>query len=295
MVFSPLANMKRRIPDLGRSTPRLDRISGFGCHHNAGVNAFGQATDRSREVSANYWITNEGDILPHIPEERRAFTSGAVGYPAGALADHRNITLEISNSPEGARSGSWAISSAAEAAVIALFADVYRRYNLGPIVRSATRGIGVHNDWVPTVCPGPYFLANLPSYIARANQLLSGSGTTVHPDEDDYFTEEDGDMKPTVIMRADGKPEWTRGHPNIGRDLKPGASRISGKVTVFFGYEVTASPTIGKAWSRMHSNGSGAPLQTLKRSDYISVQKEFLRLARYFKNVDDRVQNVRGK
>ena len=194
MSFSALANLSRRIPDGGRSSPRTQAVTGFGLHHNAGVDAYGQASAPGREVSANYWITNAGVILPNIDESRRAFTSGAAGYPAGAAADHRNITVEISNSPEGVREGTWAISPAAEAALVALIADVYRRHNLGPVTRSTNRGIGVHQDWVPTQCPGPHIMQHLGSYIQRAETLRTQSGaqSTTSPEEDEDMAKNSG-------------------------------------------------------------------------------------------------------
>lgn len=174
MGFSPLAALSRRIPDIGRSSPRQSQITGFTIHHNGGVDAYGQATAPGREVSANYWITNAGAILPNVDESRRAWTSGAPGYPAGAAADHRNITVEVSNSPEGVRTGTWAISDAAARALIALIADVHQRYRLGPVRRGADRGVGVHQDWVPTACPGPYIMRNLGGWIAEAEKIRAG-------------------------------------------------------------------------------------------------------------------------
>lgn len=171
MGFSKLANMRRRIPEGGRSNPRLSRISGVGIHHNAGVDAYGEATNPRRQVSANYWITNAGTIIPNIDENRRAWTSGMLGYPAGANADHRNITVEVSNSPEGVRTGSWAISAAALEALTKLIADVYKRHGLGKVKRGSRKGVGVHRDWVPTACPGPYIMKKLPSIIKAANEL----------------------------------------------------------------------------------------------------------------------------
>lgn len=182
MGFSPLADMSRRIPDLGRSSPRLASVSGVGNHHNAGVNSFTEATNPRREVSANYWITNEGVILPHIDETRRAWTSGNAAYPAGAAADHRNITIEVSNSPEGVRNGTWAISAAALKALIMLIGDIYKRHGLGKVTRGAGRGVGVHQDWVPTSCPGPYIMANLGTIITEAEKYrVSGGAPTVKP------------------------------------------------------------------------------------------------------------------
>ena len=171
MAFSPLANMSRRIPDGGRSWQRDRPISGIGLHHNAGVDAYGEASRLGREVSANYWITNAGEIIPNIDESRRAFTSGHPSYPAGAAADMRNITIEISNSPAGVVSKSWAISDAARSALVRLIADIYQRYDLGTVKRGAAAGVGVHSDWVPTECPGDYIRDQLPSIIREANQL----------------------------------------------------------------------------------------------------------------------------
>lgn len=177
MVFSPLANASRRIPDVGRSSPRTAAVSGFLIHHNAGLDAFGQATAAGREVSANYWILNDGTILPNVDEQRRAFTSGAVGYPGGAEADHRCITVEVSNSPEGVRSGSWAISAAAQAALEQLIGDVFRRYDLGPVKRGTYGGVAVHRDFVPTECPGGYIMDRLPGIIRNAEAARTGAST----------------------------------------------------------------------------------------------------------------------
>lgn len=175
MGFSPLANMSRRIPDGGRRNPRQSAITGIGIHHNAGIDAYGQASNPNREVSANYWIANDGTIIPNVDEVYRAWTSGASGYPAGAAADHRNITIEVSNS---GGAPNWPISAAAQSSLIALIADIYKRHGLGTPTRGANRGIGVHQDWVPTACPGPHIMNNLSSIIAAA---AKGGGSAPAP------------------------------------------------------------------------------------------------------------------
>lgn len=178
MTFSPLADMSRRIPDVGRSSERLGKVSGVLVHHNAGVNAYGQATAAGREVSAHYWITNEGDLLPNIDEDRRAWTSGHPAYPAGALADHRFITVEVSNSATG---GNWPISTKAEDMLARLIGDVHRRYKLGTVKRGTQSGVAVHRDFVGTECPGEYVMANLDRIVRKAEQYRvggAGSGTT---------------------------------------------------------------------------------------------------------------------
>lgn len=179
MGFSPLADMSRRIPDVGRSSPRQAKVIGFTVHHQAGVDMFSMATAPGYEVAAQYWITNNGVTIPNIDEDRRAWTTGAAGYPAGAESDHRNITVEVSNSPEGVRTGSWAISAAAEAALSALIGDVFKRYKLGPVKRGTVGGVAVHQDFVPTQCPGPYIMGRLDSIISAAEtHRIGGEKTT---------------------------------------------------------------------------------------------------------------------
>lgn len=170
MGFSPLADMSKRVPDVGRSTPRMYKISGVGWHYQYGKNSHSEATNPAREVSANYWIDDDGTIRPNIDEERRAFTSGDPAYPAGALADHRNITVEVSC--VGERTDR--ISDAALDALARLTGDVYRRYKLGPVKRGADKGVGVHRDWVATACPGDYMMSKLPEIIRKAEQYRTG-------------------------------------------------------------------------------------------------------------------------
>lgn len=179
MAFSPLATMTRRIPDGGRSSIRQAALIGHVIHHNAGVDAYTEATNPAREVSANYWIINAGILLPNVDETRRAWTSGMPGYPAGAQADHRSLTWEISNTPAGVKNRTWEISTAAMDMWIAAAGETSARLGMGPIVRSAVKMVGVHKDYVNTSCPGPYVMAQLAHMIAEAEKerrrLLAGS------------------------------------------------------------------------------------------------------------------------
>lgn len=170
MSFSPLASMKLRIPEGGRSSPRNTAITGFGLHHNAGVNAYGEASNPRREVSANYWITDSGLLIPNIRETRRAWTSGMAGYPAGAAADRRNLTVEISNTAAGVRNRSWEVSDAALDMLTDFMGEAAARLNMGKIIRGKNRGVGVHKDWVPTSCPGPFIMNRLSWIIAEAEK-----------------------------------------------------------------------------------------------------------------------------
>lgn len=174
MTFSPLASMAHDIPAGHRYSNRTAPISGFTIHGQAGVDAHGEATNPNREVSAQYWITNGGIIMPNVDEEYRAWTTGAAGYPAGSESDHRNITVEVSNSPEGIRTGTYAISAEAWAALTSLIADVFKRYGLGPVRRGTVGGVAVHQDFVATACPGPYIMTHLGQIIAEAEGKRTG-------------------------------------------------------------------------------------------------------------------------
>lgn len=222
MGFSPLANMGLRIPDGGRSVARNTAVTGMGIHHNAGVDSYGEASNPNREVSANYWIANDGTIIPNVDETRRAFTSGHPSYPAGAQADHRNITVEVSNSPEGIRNGDWGISDAALRALVELIADVWRRHGLGTVTRGASRGLGVHSDWVRVECPGRYIMNNLGGIIAQANAINAGEPAAtpvIVPEEDDImaiYLEATGNSSPIDAGNPGTSRVWAGSNREIG-------------------------------------------------------------------------------
>ncbi len=209
MGFSPLADMSRRIPDGGRRNNRTSKIVGFTIHHNAGVNAYGEATNPNRQVSANYWITNDGVIIPNVDEIYRAWTTGHASYPEGAKSDHRNITVEVSNSPEGVKSKSWVISPEAERSLIALIADCAKRHGF-PIVRGTASGIAVHRDFVATECPGGYIMGRLESIIAAAKGTTPAPAPTPSPAPSRSIA----DMAAEVIAGKHGN-----GHENRRRSL----------------------------------------------------------------------------
>lgn len=174
MGFSPLANVFVRIPEGGRFNPRNKPVTGVMIHHNAGINAYGEATNPNREVSANYWVSNDGTLIPHIDESKRAWTSGGPN-PAGAAMDHESITFEVSNSAVG---GNWPISAAARRILIDTIADIFKRYNLGPVTRSRVR---IHSDVQSTACPGPSITGDLGNIIAEAEKKRRGSTLAPKP------------------------------------------------------------------------------------------------------------------
>lgn len=98
-------------------------------HHQAGTDSEAVAramTSGSRQVSANYIITNEGDIWGVVAEGRRAWTSGSTSDGGrGAAWDRRSITVEVENDVNGEP---WTRSPAAMAACSRLYADVAKEY-----------------------------------------------------------------------------------------------------------------------------------------------------------------------
>ena len=189
MGFSSLANMSRRINPCPNGRCRYSKrngpVTGMVIHYNYGLDSYGEATNPGREVSANYWITNDGQILPNIDEQYRAQTSGAPGTN-GKLADRHSITVEISNSP-GFKTSSpmGAISPAAQKALEKLMADVFTRYKLGTPKRTkSATGVGVrfHNDFVDTSCPGPWITSKINQIMTNAAKIMGGGTPTQKED-----------------------------------------------------------------------------------------------------------------
>lgn len=248
MGFSPLADMKRRIPDVGRSSPRLYAVSGVGVHYQYGKNIHTEATNPAREVSANYWIDDDGTIRPNIDESRRAWTSGDPAYPAGALADHRNITVEVSC----IGSGTDRISAAALAALSRLIGDVYRRYKLGPVKRGAGKGVGVHRDWVATACPGNYMMDRMPGVITSAEQFRVGGAGSGSTGDEEMTPAQMKELKQYIDQRTRiaGSPQIVKN--GDGHWLEVGTGRVG-----IWGRDLSAirSAIVALNWQRRDGAG----------------------------------------
>lgn len=142
-------------------------VSGFILHHCAGTSNEGNEnllTERpDYEVSANYLLRNDTQLIGLVPEEYRAWTTGWD-------ADKDKITMETVNTT-GAPN--WEISWDQAEKIAQLLADCSRRYGWGPIVHG--ENFFVHQDFFATECPGPTVMAMLPNIIPRANELLGGA------------------------------------------------------------------------------------------------------------------------
>jgi len=149
-------------------------IDTFLVHHQAGTNddwTINAMVSGSKEVSANYTISNEGRVTGVVPEEDRAWTSGSTTDGGkGAQWDRRSITVEIENMT-GAPD--WRISPAAFAAAVKLYKDLQNRYNI--------KFLYGHRDLYqlfkasyPTYCPGP-------ETVDTIKELASGSALAEVP------------------------------------------------------------------------------------------------------------------
>lgn len=161
MSYSQLATQYRPSPQ--RSSRQGATIDTILWHHQAGLNddaVIASMVNRTRTVSANYTISNEGRITCVVDEEDRAWTSGSTRDGGkGAAWDRRAITIEIENETAAP---DWRISDAAIAAAAALRIDIRRRHAIA-------NELGHRNLWerfrasYPTFCPGPDTVARIAS------------------------------------------------------------------------------------------------------------------------------------
>ncbi len=150
-IFSKLCNY---IVDFvtKNSNPRKNKISKITIHHMGCVcDAVTMARAHlASNKSANYYIGPQGEICGGVSEDRRAWTSGT-GNAKGSN-DHMAITIEVSNNTDREP---WTISSAAYKSLVALCADLCRRYDITPHCDKTKNGtITEHYMFQATECPG---------------------------------------------------------------------------------------------------------------------------------------------
>jgi hypothetical protein len=158
MTKSKLTNQTRTSK---QSSERKSKIDTFLIHHQASTNddaTIREMVTGSKEVSANYTISNEGRLTSVVPEERRAWTSGSTSDGGkGADWDHRSVTVEIENKTGDPN---WEISDKALDKAAALLHDLKKRYDIEHV-------LGHRDLWnkykasYPTFCPGPETVAEI--------------------------------------------------------------------------------------------------------------------------------------
>ena len=151
-VYSSLAT---QIVDFGtnKSNPRTEKVSKITIHHMAMVGADAATVarghrDGSQQASANYYIGNDGTICGGVSEDRRAWTSSS------SWNDQRAITFEVANCKG---EPNWEISDKAYRSMIALAADICKRYGITPHFTGDQNGsLTLHCYYCATKCPGSY-------------------------------------------------------------------------------------------------------------------------------------------
>lgn len=179
MTHSPLTNQIRLSKQF--SSRNGVRVDTFLIHHQAGTNddaVIAAMVSGSKQVSANYTISNEGRLTCVVDEDFRAWTSGSTTDGGkGAAWDRRSITVEIENesgAPE------WRISAAAIDTAARLLIDLRKRYPIANV-------LGHRDLWTrfgasyPTFCPGPETLARI---LAREAEIIGGGGVVVVDEAD---------------------------------------------------------------------------------------------------------------
>ncbi|TFD80718.1 N-acetylmuramoyl-L-alanine amidase [Cryobacterium sp. Sr8] len=119
-----------------------------------------------KQGSAHYAISNAGQVVGVVPEERRAWSLSSAAF------DSKAIVFEIANQSMG---GTWPVSAAAEEATARVVADICTRYGI-PITRDRIIGhrevFARFHAGYATACPGGL---NLDGIVARAKALAAGT------------------------------------------------------------------------------------------------------------------------
>lgn len=153
----------------GQFSNRSGKVDRIILHHCASTSIFAvldMMKYGTREVSANYVIGNEGQIVGVVPEEYRAWTSGSAAW------DGRAITFEIVNETAGPE---WRISAKAFDAVARMLADLSTRYRIVLSRNTVITHQELYTNYgasYPTACPGPYLQARIDELIALAKKYM---------------------------------------------------------------------------------------------------------------------------
>ena len=158
------------------SNERNSKITKITPHHMAGIMS-GISCARmhyNSDVSANYYIGVQGEIVGGVAEERRAWTSNS------RENDHSAITIEVSNE---VLNGEWKISDTVYKSLVKLCADICERYNIIPKYNGNDSGsITVHRMFCNTECPGGY-LMNIIESGKFEKDILEAMGKAEEPVE----------------------------------------------------------------------------------------------------------------
>lgn len=217
----------------------------------------------SKEVSANYIVSNEGAADGVVPEELRSWSLSSAEW------DGRSITFEIENESLG---GNWPVSNAAQEKVAQIVADICVRYGI-PCNRDRILGhrevYSRHGASYPTACPGGL---NMDWIVARANQIIQGSTPAPTPEESitnmaqrAYYAR--------VDAAGNDNGEWMLAGVDIGPLNENGTVEEKKQD----GYRITTDKETAKVWARQYSVNPEKTAATHLTRDLYIKQQEFAR------------------
>lgn len=177
MSFSNLVDYVKISPN--KTSPRTEKVRKITVHHAAAVTTVAAMGNLfaapERQASANYGIDSEGRIACYVEEEDRAWTSGS------RENDMQAITIEVINCGGGPE---WPVSEQAWKALVALCADICKRYGFRPEFTGDKKGsLTLHKYFQPTACPGPYLEKRMPQLATEVNDRLDGET----PEKDVFY------------------------------------------------------------------------------------------------------------
>lgn len=172
VTHSALTNKIRLSPQ--SSSRQGATIDTFLIHHTASVSGRGDGivnmmVNRTRQVSSNYVIGNDGYLWMVVDEDLRAWTSGSTKDGGkGAAWDRRSITVEIVNE---AGAPNWPLSAKAVDKAARLLIDLRRRYRIRNVLGHRDLWLQ-HRASYPTFCPGPDSVQRI---LNREREILGGA------------------------------------------------------------------------------------------------------------------------
>ena len=158
------------------SNPRNQKISAIVIHHMAGnatVEVCGNIfAEPGRQASSNYGIGTDGRVACYVEEENRAWTTGS------REIDNRAITIEVANC---SREPNWEVSDEALESLIALCADICKRYGFKLNYTGDKSGnLHMHKWYQATACPGPYLESKFAYIAEEVNKRITPPVTTIY-------------------------------------------------------------------------------------------------------------------
>jgi N-acetylmuramoyl-L-alanine amidase len=154
-VFDPDSALIREVhPSPNHAARRGKTADSIILHYTgmaSGAEALARLCDPAAEVSAHYFIAEDGAILQLVPEARRAWHAGQSYWAGETDMNSASIGIEIQNG--GHAFGVPRYPKAQIEAVIALCRDIAHRHAIAP------QRILAHSDIAPgrKIDPGEYF------------------------------------------------------------------------------------------------------------------------------------------